>query len=386
VTTDAPAVMSADGSVDELLARIDSSRLVLEGAAFEAEQLRTLPPAVADALHDMGIYALRVPRELGGLGADSLTQMKVFETIAAANPSAGWCAFVGAGAANVVSGRLPDKSLARVFVPGTPAAFTGALAFTGKAIAADGGWTISGRWPYVSGVRHCDWLFLNCRVVDSAQPRTALVSRGEIDILDDWSTAGLQGTGSNTVVAGNVFVPDEMTWNPTAPAVRGGHLTEMGVGGNLAPALCGFCLGVTDRAIREVLSVARTKKRGASPDALAQRSAFLLEAGRQITRVDAARALAVQRLRAAWDIARQHGRLPADHQQGLLALSAFCAESSVEAVQALWPFLGASELGVENVVQRCLRDLLCASQHLYASNVAYEAHARELLDADPLPT
>ena len=376
-TTAARPALSTGEDIAALFGRIDACRPVLEATALEAEQLHTLPVAAVEALREIDVYALRTPRELGGLAADPVTQLRVFASIAAANPSAGWCAFVGAGAANLISGRLPEESLPLVFRSGARPAFTGLIAFAGEATATAGGWRVSGRWPFASGVRHCDWLFVGCRVAGSAGLRSVVVRRDQVTVLDDWSTAGLQGTGSNTVVLDDVVVPSAMSWDPTAPALRGGPETEMGVGGNLAPAVCGFALGLAERAFGEIVAVARAKKRGAG--AVADRGAFQLELAREKLRVDAARALAEHRLDAAWATARRSGHLSAGQQNGLLAVATFCLETCLDAVRAVWPFLGAGEIRVEGVVQRCLRDLLCAAQHFHVSNATYEAHGQELL-------
>jgi alkylation response protein AidB-like acyl-CoA dehydrogenase len=378
-TTAARPELPTGEDIAALFGRIDACRPALEATALEAEQLHTLPVAAVEALREIDIYALRTPRELGGLAADPVTQLRVFATIAAANPSAGWCAFVGAGAANVIGGRLPRESLPVVFRSGTRPAFSGLIAFTGEATATADGWRVSGRWPFASGVRHCDWLFVGCRVAGTAGLRSVVVRRDQVTVLDDWSTAGLQGTGSNTVVLDGVVVPGSMSWDPAAPAVRGGPGTEMGMGGNLTPAVCGFALGLAERAFGEIVAVARAKKRGAGSGTVGDRGAFRLELARQKLRVDAARALAEHRLDAAWATALRLGHLPAGEQNGLLAVATFCLEACLDAVRAVWPFLGAGEIRVEGVTQRCLRDLLCAAQHFHVSNATYEAHGQELL-------
>src|SRR5947207_1405986 len=99
------------GSRADLLARVAAARPILEATASEAERRGTLPPAAVDALHEIGVYRLKAPREIDGFAADPVTQLHVFAAIAESNPSAGWCAFVGAGSGNILGGYLPDAGI-----------------------------------------------------------------------------------------------------------------------------------------------------------------------------------------------------------------------------------------------------------------------------------
>ena len=174
----------------------------------------------------------------------------VFAAIAESNPSAGWCAFVGAGAGNVVGGFLPDAGVDTVFGGGMWPALAGVLAPTGVCTPVTGGFEVSGRWAYVSGVRHVEWICLGARRSDTPEGRMVVVPADAVEIQDDWTTCGLQGTGSNSIVVDRVVVPEWMSWNPSLPPQRGGAGTRMGIGGNFAPETAGFALGVARRAKR----------------------------------------------------------------------------------------------------------------------------------------
>jgi indole-3-acetate monooxygenase len=134
---------AATASIDTLIPTIRARRAEIEDA-------RRLPDDIAAALHGTGIYALSVPRDLGGDEAEPATLMRTIERLAAADGSTGWCAMVGIGN-NVAAGYMAPEGAAEVFAdPALPAA--GIAAPAGKAIRVDGGLRVSGRWPFASGI------------------------------------------------------------------------------------------------------------------------------------------------------------------------------------------------------------------------------------------
>ena len=70
----------------------------------------------------------------------------------------------------------------------------------------DGGWEVSGRAAWGSGVMHADWVLMSGKAEDG--PRSFLMPIDAVEVLDTWHFAGMAGTGSNDYVARSVFVPD----------------------------------------------------------------------------------------------------------------------------------------------------------------------------------
>jgi alkylation response protein AidB-like acyl-CoA dehydrogenase len=85
---------------------------------------------------------------------------------------------------------------------------------SGTAEAVDGGWRLTGKWPFASGVMNCDWIFLVSSVGEGeqAKPIGLAVPTRDLTIHDVWHFSGMKATGSNTVAADNVFVPDQLVW------------------------------------------------------------------------------------------------------------------------------------------------------------------------------
>ena len=144
------------------------------GRRQEGERLRTLPPATVRALADSGLFALKVPESLGGAEADPVTQLAVLEALTQIDASAGWCLMVATTAVGLPAGFLPDEAIEKILAGGRVPPAAVAILPTGTATPVDGGYRLTGRWPFASGVRHAEWLTAGAMVRrDAAGPGRA---------------------------------------------------------------------------------------------------------------------------------------------------------------------------------------------------------------------
>ncbi len=98
-----------------------------------------------------------------------------------------------------VFGANPRAKVAGIFTPGS------------TMTRVEGGYLVSGRWPYSSGSFAADWAALGIAmdVPEGEDPRAlALFSRDQFTIEPTWFVAGMKGSGSDTIVVENQFVPD----------------------------------------------------------------------------------------------------------------------------------------------------------------------------------
>ncbi len=136
-----------------LMDAVESVRPTLEANAQAAEESATLPQASVDALYDSGLLRLKLPHTLGGAEADPITQLDVLEAVSRIDPAAGWCLMIGAASVGSLGAFLPDDAIDELFAGGNPPRTAGAFAPYGTAIPVDGGYRVTGRWPFGSGVR-----------------------------------------------------------------------------------------------------------------------------------------------------------------------------------------------------------------------------------------
>src|SRR5215470_1451825 len=239
----------------------------IRSASAETERARRLPPGIAAAMKEAGVFAMAMPRAWGGPEVDPLTQFRVIEALAMADGSVGWCAMIGCDGGYMTA--FLDQDVARTMYPDILVATGAAATTTGQAVRVPGGYRVSGRFPFVSGCQHCEWVWLGCIVVDNGVPRVdgngvpetrqCVLSLSQCEILDTWHTTGLRGTGSNDVVVRDEFVEEQRTFSFQDPKLvkRPGSLYAfpfMFIAKGSAPAL-----GIARHAIDAVIESAAAK-------------------------------------------------------------------------------------------------------------------------------
>src|SRR6202451_3442614 len=146
---------------DELLAGIRSNRDKFESAGDRAEELRTLPNDAVAILRTLGVFWLKTPADPGATPLPPVEFSDVIEELAYIDTSTAWAAMIGAGCNGLTGGWLPEAGARGVF--GGPAGrgrppVVGQLAPRGTGHPVTGGYLVSGRWSFSSGIVHADWL------------------------------------------------------------------------------------------------------------------------------------------------------------------------------------------------------------------------------------
>ena len=373
-----------DQSLDMLLPAIRMRRA-------EIEQARRLPRDLVDELCATGIFSLAVPRAIGGRESSPFDIMRAIETIAAADGSTGWCAMVGV-ANNASAGYMPEAGAREVYAdPLRPTA--GIAAPAGQAVRVPGGVRVSGRWPFASGITHCEWLWAGCMVLENGQPRMTphgpeiihvCIPVAQVEVHDTWYVSGLSGTGSHDFSVRDVFVPEHRIFLLLDPA---GHRPEPLF---QLPALAWFVsqlacvsLGIARGALDDLLEIAQQKVPTMYQDVLAERPATQLRVARAETRLAAARALLYESVQALWD-ARRDGVDPTARQIALnRAASIQAVETGAEVARTANTLAGGSAIFVNAQLQRHMRDAEVITHHFTVAPHVWEDVGRVVLGRAP---
>jgi alkylation response protein AidB-like acyl-CoA dehydrogenase len=210
-----------------------------------------------------------------------------------------------------------------------------------------------------------------------------------VQIHDNWQVMGLQGTGSGDFSVTDLFVPEGFSWDvQQARPQRGGPLYRLGMPAFVTNEHVAFALGVGRRALDTLLDLAQAKQRGYGQRAtLATRPAVHRVLGESDLRLRAARALALESYEQAWATVCAGQTLPPRWQAKLRSVATFATDVAVEVTTQAFRYSGGTALYSTSVLQRCLRDINAAAQHLRVSEAAYENYGQFLLglpDADPM--
>src|SRR5262245_10360223 len=195
-------------TTDTILARTTALVPLLRTSAADAERDRKASPEVLDALADAGVFKMTAPKAFGGYEVDFQTQCDVLAEVARGCPSTSWVATIYSAMSWLV-GVFPDQAQEEIFATRDPR-IAGVFSPTGTATPKDGGYFVNGRWPFNTGCHGAQWTVLNA-LQESGLPTCVIARSKDLTILDDWHASGMAATGSNTVVAENVFVPKVRT-------------------------------------------------------------------------------------------------------------------------------------------------------------------------------
>ncbi|MGH3456713.1 3-hydroxy-9,10-secoandrosta-1,3,5(10)-triene-9,17-dione monooxygenase oxygenase subunit [Aeromicrobium sp.] len=182
--------------------------------ADETERLRQVPEASVKELEETGFFRLLQPERFDGLEGDPIDFYTAVSMIGSACGSTGWiCSVLGVHPWQVAL--FHDDAQQAVWGEDTSTRLSSSYAPTGKAVVADGGYMLQGRWSFSSGSAHATWVLLGGLVSDEdgqiVDFKTFMVPREKYDIVDVWNVVGLSGTGSNDIVVEETFIPEEFT-------------------------------------------------------------------------------------------------------------------------------------------------------------------------------
>ncbi|HTV17472.1 MAG TPA: acyl-CoA dehydrogenase family protein, partial [Polyangiaceae bacterium] len=202
----------ATQSYEELAVLAGEISALARSLADETERERQLAAPLVARLRASGLMVAGAPREVEGLELAPGVALRCAEEIARGDASAGWCVSIAA-TSSLLSAYLPAEGASEIFADPRAVA-AGVWAPRGRAVAADGGLVVSGRWSFCSGISHSQWLFAGCVLDDRAAGadgpvlRVVALPTAELQIPDTWHTSGLRGTGSHDALADELFVPD----------------------------------------------------------------------------------------------------------------------------------------------------------------------------------
>jgi alkylation response protein AidB-like acyl-CoA dehydrogenase len=391
MTAEAPRIPERES----LLKAVDEIAPVIAAGAERSEELRHLPPESVEALDGANLLRCMQPRELGGFEADPLTQHEVIDALAYVDPSAAWCAFIGAGSSAFAAAMVPDGGFDEIR-SAQPAGrawprFAGSPAPVGRAEAVAGGYRISGRWGWASGIHHSDWLFAGAAILrdGETQPtplgiphaKVMVMPKSDVRVEDTWHTAGLRGTGSTHFSCEDLFVPEHRTLPfPFPEAQRGGALFRLPLLGFFGPAFSGFPQGVARRSLDEILQLAAGKLRTGQASPIGERGAFRHAAGQADGRLRSAGALVRQELEALWRRLHDASEASAVDSSRLLQSFTNNAEAAAEVTDFAYRQAGGEALFISSPLQRNLRDMRAATQHILVGDHNHEALGTALLE------
>jgi 3-hydroxy-9,10-secoandrosta-1,3,5(10)-triene-9,17-dione monooxygenase len=375
----------------ELVNRARALIPILEKNADQTETDRRAAEENITAIKQAGLFKIMVPRRFGGLETNFRTKLEVTRELAKGCGSTAWAISLINGCA-WLAGCASDRAQRDIWGANPDARLAGALNPAEHSRRLDGGFVVSGRWPWSSGCLHADWGFVGIPTPETAGDAPelgfAFIPMQELTIEDSWFVAGMKGTGSNTIVAHEVFVPDHRIM-PAAGLLSGDFQTpyknETLYRSSFMPAasilLVGPLLGLATRALELVIESAPKRSIAYTLyDKHSTAPTFQLAIAKAAILVDTAH-LHAYRAADAIDGAAKLGKKMGYVERARIRMdTGYVAETAREAIRILCSAHGASSFSEANPLQRIWRDAEVASRHaIVHPEVNAEIYGRALL-------
>ena len=380
----------------ELIGRAETLAQDFRAIIKETEQARRIPMENMERLCDAGLLGVIQSKRNGGHELSMRAHLDVVAAVAEGCPATGWVLGVMQAHSWLMS-HFPSKAQDEVYKKDPNTMISAVIGPRGKAVRqADGTYVLNGFWPFGSGCQNSDWLLLGAEVVDDADEvvdvADLLVPTSEVEIKDDWYVAGLQGTGSCSLVVKDLQVPAHRYLslmsliNRDTPGMTDGTAGWIHYGEAvpvLALALCGGAIGLARAAVKDFRKNVVGRSVAYTEHMQAEWSATHILLATACAHADAGELLlfrcaedidSLARTREAMSM-ELRGRTRMDCAQG--------ARFALDSADKLFSASGGAGLSLKCPMQQIARDLHAISMHgLITLEVNAEIYGRILLGLD----
>lgn len=375
-------------TVDGMVAKVEP---VLRKYAAQAEAERRLAPEAIAALHDAGVFRSLLPKAYGGLEMDPLSALRLFEAIAHIDSAAGWISANQSGVSTLpmlFSAACGDELFAQ---PRTLLA--GGWFPPGRAEPVQDGYRVSGQWAFGSGSNYAGWFTGQALVFENDVPKLGpdgnplplivWVRASETQVLDNWNTLGMRGTGSHDFAVNDIFVPEHRTWaigplGPLPPAYSG-PLYRVGIW-TVGPINAAVALGIARAAVEDAIALAARKTPSYTITGLADRPVVQDRIARAKAAIEAGMSYIERSMQRAYEHTLASGERIGIEQGIPLALAgSYGHEAANQAVDLVHSVVGTSGIRAEQRFQQYFRDVHTVSQHAFSTPSRFESVGKLLL-------
>ncbi|MGE0733454.1 MAG: acyl-CoA dehydrogenase [Alphaproteobacteria bacterium] len=378
---------------ETLLERAKGLNGLLNAQAPRNEAAGRLTDETVDALHDAGITRMWLPRALGGYETWPTEALEVIEALCYADGSTGWVMMATQLSVGTAGAYLDPSAAKQIFAPGkrTPL-IAGQGAPNGKAEVASGGYRLTTKGSYGSGLLHSSYFHTGSVVTEGGAPRMlpgtqapdvrifiVPIEKGEL--LGNWDVMGLRATGSVDYAITDVHVPEEYTHSLAAnKAKQGGALYQLGISGFGNIGHSGFALGAARRALDELAQLANQPGGKPSNIAMGAGEGFQESFGAGEAQLRAARALLMD-VHGDNEETLKRGDLLSVRQVTLSRLALNHVTTTAADICAMaFKFAGGAALRA-GTLQRVVRDMMGGAQHITTSPFMLRECSKELMGA-----
>ena len=377
---------------------IDVSREMARRAAEAADRIdeeRRLPPELAADMADEGLFRLLVPRALGGVELDFPGYLRIVETFARADGSTAWCVNQNnVFATDAV--RMPVETAQEIWADPRAVISNGPPMPPACAVPMHGGYRVTGRWNFSSGIRHANWVAALAPVgragengpegLESKRDVGLLSPKDQVELLDVWQVNGLRGTGSFSFQANDLFVPVARSYGVDDTPSESGPLYLIPKVLMFATGFGTVALGVARTALDAAIDIAGEKIPAKRTSILRDTSTTQRQIGEAEALWGSARAFLRDAASALWESACRNGALTTEERMRLRLAGTHAIREAARVVAVAYDVAGSGGIFKKNPIQRRLQDAQVITQQVQGRMTHYDTAGAFYLGLEPKST
>ena len=362
-------------SSEEILARAAKFTLVLRERSTAANHARRVPRETIDELLEAGLFKLLQPKRWGGTEHDLETFSRTAIQLGRGCGSVGWV-FSVLSIHQWMVGLYPLKAQEEVWGKDRNALIASALRPGGKVTRVDGGWRVTGKWGFASGIDNSQWIIVGGFMGMTGTPphpdvKLLLIPVSDGRIEDDWHVIGLRGTGSKTFACDDAFIPDHRALdfgaakegNAPGREVNDGPLFRLPVFAGFPVCLCSPAVGAAWGAYDRFIEYAATRK-ALNQKGLGDFATVQMRVAEASSMIDAADCMLQRSCRHAIETTLAGRALTLEERGRFRRDQAWAAKTSAEAAEKLLRACGGVGIFNDFEIQRCYLDAFAAASHI----------------------
>jgi len=364
-------------SIAELLTRAEKVGAIARERAPEFEKARQVSSDLVELMRELELFRVMQPKRFGGFEYGYDVFVEAVSRVASGDGSTGWVYSLGAVHPWMIA-CYPEEAQHDFWRDSYDTVAAVSYAPAGKAAPAPGGYRLSGRWSFASGVDNASWGIVGgiIPMADGAKPGFFLVPKSDYTIHDDWNTMGLCGTGSKTIVVEDAFIPEHrvvtfqqmLTGQTPGTAINTNPIYRQPMLAVVPNCLVSPALGMARGALQAFIDqVGNRTTRGAVAGGNNRMSEFAtvqLRVAEATASIDAAQLMVHRDIRETSEAVHAGKTVDVDLRLRNRLTHAFATKLCVQAVDAVFVAMGGSALGMHHPVQRFWRDIHAASSHI----------------------
>ncbi len=345
---------------------------------------RRIPEDVVRPLIDAGFFRLLLPRSLGGSELEHPEFLKVVRIFAEIDASVGWCVNQN----NVFSTnavRVSESAAQEIWGDHTTVVTNGPPRTGTKAIKTDGGYRLTGRWDFSSGISHATWVAALAPVHESdpVEMRTFLIPKSQVEVIDEWFVGGLRGTASQSFVNDDLFVPTQRSYGLNEPSREPGPLYVIHTTPMFASGFATVALGVARTALNFAVDLTKRKTQQGSANILSADKTTQRMIGEAEAYWNSTRAFLDEATNQMWQTVVKHHKLPTEERIKVRLAGTHAIRTSADVVNTAYTICGSTAIFETNTIQRCFQDAHAIRQQIQGRPDHYDTVGQFYLGMEP---